>query len=146
MIIKLDKKEISEKSPVFIVAELSANHNKDVKLAIETIYAAAEAGADAIKLQTYTPDTLTIDCDNEYFTIGKGSPWEGRNLFELYGEAYTPWEWLPELQAAASDAGITLFSTPFDKTSVDFLEQQLLLFQRGGQILLCCLMFNNLPA
>jgi pseudaminic acid synthase len=109
--------------PTYVIAEISANHNQDINEAIDLIKIAADCGADAVKIQTYTPETMTINCDNKYFTIGKGSPWEGRNLFELYGEAYTPWEWLPELQAAASDAGITLFSTPFDKTAVDFLEQ-----------------------
>jgi len=109
--------------PTYVIAEISANHNQDINEAIDLIKIAADCGADAVKIQTYTSETMTINCDNKYFTIGKGSPWEGRNLFELYGEAYTPWEWLPELQAAASDAGITLFSTPFDKTAVDFLEQ-----------------------
>ncbi len=109
--------------PTYIIAEISANHNQNINEAIDLIKIAAECGADAVKIQTYTPDTMTIDCDNEYFTIGKGSPWEGRNLYELYGEAYTPWEWLPDLQSAAADAGITIFSTPFDKTSVEFLEK-----------------------
>jgi pseudaminic acid synthase len=109
--------------PTYVIAEISANHNHDINEAIDLINIAAECGADAVKIQTYTPDTMTIDCDNEHFTIGKGTVWEGKNLYELYGEAYTPWEWLPELQAAADQAGITLFSTPFDETSVDFLEQ-----------------------
>ena len=107
----------------YIIAEISANHNQNIDEAIELIEIAANCGADAVKIQTYTPDTMTIDCDREHFVIGKGSPWTGRNLYELYGEAYTPWEWLPNLQTAATDAGITLFSTPFDKTSVDFLEK-----------------------
>ena len=86
------------------------------------IKSAKEAGADAVKLQTYTPDTLTIDCDNEYFRIGTGTIWEGKNLYSLYKEAYTPWEWQPELKKIANDLGMDLFSTPFDATSVDFLE------------------------
>ena len=109
--------------PTYIIAEISANHNHDIKEAIDLINIASDCGADAVKIQTYTPDTMTIDCDNEHFRIGKGTVWEGKNLYELYGEAYTPWEWLPELQVAANKVGITLFSTPFDQTSVDFLEQ-----------------------
>ena len=109
--------------PVIIVAELSANHNQDFNQAVELLKAAKEAGAGAIKLQTYTPDTMTISCDNEYFRIGKGTIWEGKILYELYKEAYTPWEWQPELKKIANDLGMVLFSTPFDKTAVDFLEK-----------------------
>ena len=108
--------------PVYIIAELSANHNQDYNEAIRLIEAAAAAGADAIKLQTYTPDTMTIPCSNPYFQIGKGTIWEGKNLYELYGEAYTPWEWKAGLMKAANDLGVDLFSTAFDPTSVDFLE------------------------
>jgi len=109
---------------VFIIAELSANHNGSKEIAIETIKAAKRAGADAIKLQTYTADTLTINCDNEYFTdILKGTIWEGRSLYDLYKEAYTPWEWHEELFRVAKEEGLMCFSTPFDKTAVDFLEQ-----------------------
>jgi len=108
---------------VLVVAELSANHNQSFDQAVQLIKAAKEAGADAIKLQTYTPDTMTIDCDNEYFRIGKGTIWEGKTLYELYKEAYTPWEWQPELRKIANDLGMELFSTPFDKTAVDFLEK-----------------------
>lgn len=114
---------IKKISSVLIIAELSANHNHDFNQAVELIKAAKEAGADAIKLQTYTPDTITIDCDNEYFRIGKGTIWEGKTLYELYKEAYTPWEWQPELKKIANDLGMELFSTPFDKTAVDFLEK-----------------------
>jgi pseudaminic acid synthase len=89
---KIANFDISEKSKTFIIAELSANHNGNKQIAIDTIRAAKKAGADAIKLQTYTPDTITIDCDNEYFQINEGL-WEGKTLYELYGEAYTPWEW-----------------------------------------------------
>lgn len=108
--------------PVYIVAELSANHNQDFDQAVRLIHAAKEAGADAVKLQTYTPDTITIDCANEYFRIGKGTLWEGKNLYRLYGEAYTPWDWQPKLKQIADELGLDLFSTPFDATAVDFLE------------------------
>jgi N-acetylneuraminate synthase len=116
-------RRISAEDPVYIVAEMSANHNQDLDQAAEIISAAKLAGADAIKLQTYTPDTLTIDCDNEYFRIGKGTIWEGRTLYDLYGEAYTPWEWQPKLKEFANDQGLDLFSAPFDPTAVDFLEE-----------------------
>ena len=105
-----------------IIAELSANHGHKIETAIETIKAAKRAGADAIKLQTYTADTLTIDCDNEYFTIQEGL-WKGRTLYDLYSEAYTPWEWHEELFRVAKEEGLICFSSPFDKTAVDFLEQ-----------------------
>jgi len=108
--------------PVYIIAELSANHNQDFDQAVRLIQAAKACGADAIKVQTYTPDTITIDCDNEYFQIGKGTIWEGYNLYKLYGEAYTPWEWQPKLQKVAIDLDLDFFSTPFDDTAVDFLE------------------------
>jgi pseudaminic acid synthase len=111
----------SPDGPVFIIAEMSANHGQDFDHAVEIIKAAHAAGADAIKLQTYTPDTITLDCDNDFFRI-KGTIWEGRTLHDLYGEAYTPWEWHPKLKAVADDLGLVLFSTPFDATAVDFLE------------------------
>ena len=119
--IEINHRRIGSGEPVYIVAEMSANHNQDYDQAVRIIHAAKAAGADAVKLQTYTPDTLTIDCDNEYFTI-KGTIWEGRKLFDLYGEAYTPWEWQPKLKKIADEIGIDLFSTPFDATAVDFLE------------------------
>lgn len=109
--------------PTYMIAEVSANHNQDFDQAVRIIEAAKEAGADAVKLQTYTPDTLTIDCHNEYFQIGAGTIWEGRNLYDLYAEAYTPWEWQPKLKDIANDLDLDLFSTPFDSSSVDFLEQ-----------------------
>ncbi|MEZ4988794.1 MAG: pseudaminic acid synthase [Saprospiraceae bacterium] len=112
---------INEDSSVLIVAELSANHNGSLKTALETIKAAKRAGADAIKLQTYTADTMTIDSDKEDFTI-KGTIWEGKNLYALYQEAYTPWEWHDKLFATAAEEGLICFSSPFDKTAVDFLE------------------------
>jgi N-acetylneuraminate synthase len=101
---------------------MSANHGQDFEQAVQIIHAAKEAGADAVKLQTYTPDTISIDCDNEYFRIGQGTIWAGRQLYDLYGEAYTPWEWQPRLKEIADDLGLDLFSTPFDTTAVDFLE------------------------
>ncbi len=109
--------------PVYIIAEMSANHGQDFQQAVKIIQAAHAAGADAVKLQTYTPETMTINCSNPYFQIGKGTIWEGRTLYDLYSEAYTPWEWQPKLQAVANDLGMALFSTPFDDTAVDFLEQ-----------------------
>ena len=107
----------------YVVAEMSANHDQNFNEAVKIIEAAKETGADAVKLQTYTPDTLTIDCDREYFQINKGSIWEGRNLYHLYDEAYTPWEWQPKLKEIADKLGIVLFSTPFDTTAVDYLEE-----------------------
>ncbi|SNZ03760.1 pseudaminic acid synthase [Persephonella hydrogeniphila] len=111
------------KEKVFIVAELSANHKQDLNLAKETIYAMKEAGADAVKLQTYTPDTITIDCDNEYFQIKHGTYWDGQTLYQLYKKAYTPWEWHYELKELAEKLNLIFFSAPFDKTAVDFLEK-----------------------
>lgn len=105
----------------FIIAELSANHNNDINIARKTIKAAKETGADAIKLQTYTAYTMTIDCDNEYFQINQGTLWDGTTLYKLYQQAYTPWEWHKELFDYAHSIGIEIFSTPFDKTAVDFL-------------------------
>lgn len=106
----------------FIIAELSANHGHDIEIAKETIRAAKRAGADAIKLQTYTAETITIDCDKPDFVI-KGTIWEGSKLYDLYKEAYTPWEWHAELFETAKEEGLICFSSPFDKTAVDFLEQ-----------------------
>lgn len=119
--IEINARRIGPGFPVYIVAEMSANHNQSFEQAIRIIEAAKEAGADAIKIQTYTPDTITIDCDNEYFRI-KGTIWDGRTLYDLYGEAYTPWDWQPRLLEVANSVGIDLFSSPFDATAVDFLE------------------------
>jgi len=115
-------RKVGEGCPVYVIAEMSGNHNHDYSRAEAIIHAASEAGADAVKLQTYTPDTITIDCDNEHFMI-KGTIWEGKNLHSLYGEAYTPWEWQPKLKKLADSLGIDLFSSPFDHTAVDFLEE-----------------------
>jgi pseudaminic acid synthase len=121
MHITINNRMIGQDCPVYIIAEMSANHHQDFHQAVRILEAAKAAGADAIKLQTYTPDTLTIDCDNEYFQI-QGTIWKGRNLYQLYGEAYTPWEWQPKLKEIANQLGLDLFSTPFDDSAVDFLE------------------------
>ena len=118
---KIENFEINKISPVFIIAELSANHNGSLETAIETIRAAKRAGANCIKLQTYTADTMTIDCDKIDFVIN-GTIWDGQNLHKLYQEAYTPWEWHEELFRVAKEEGLVCFSSPFDKTAVDFLE------------------------
>src|SRR5262249_1666956 len=120
--IEINGRRIGPSEPVYVVAEMSANHNQDLEQAIRILHAAKEIGADAVKLQTYTADTLTIPCDNEYFRI-KGMVWEGRTLHDLYAEAYTPWEWQPKLKKIADDLGLDLFSSPFDPTAVDFLEK-----------------------
>ncbi|MPL78875.1 Pseudaminic acid synthase [bioreactor metagenome] len=111
-----------QKDGTFIIAELSANHNGSLQTALDSIKAAKECGANAIKLQTYTADTLTLNSRNEDFMISGGTLWDGRNLYELYQEAYTPWEWHKELFDYARSLDIDIFSTPFDKTAVDFLE------------------------
>jgi pseudaminic acid synthase len=108
---------------VYVVAEVSANHNQDYDQAVRIIHAAKDAGADAVKLQTYTPDTITIRSDREEFRIGGGTLWDGKNLYELYGEAFTPWDWQPRLKQVADDLGLHLFSSPFDSTAIDFLEK-----------------------
>ena len=106
----------------FIIAEMSANHNHNKQIALDTIKAAKKAGADAVKIQTYTADTITLNCENEYFQINQGTLWDGTTLYKLYQQAYTPWEWHQELFDYAKEIGIPIFSTPFDKTAVDFLE------------------------
>ena len=112
---------IDDKSPVFIIAELSANHNGSLDNALETVKAAKRAGADCIKLQTYTADTITLDYDKEDFVI-KGTIWDGKKLHTLYQEAYTPWEWHEQIYHVAKEEGLICFSSPFDKTAVDLLE------------------------
>ncbi len=119
--IEINGRRIGPGHPTYIVAEMSGNHNQKFDEAVRIIEVAKEAGADAVKLQTYTPDTLTIDCDNEYFRI-QGTPWEGQNLYQLYGQAFTPWDWQPKLKEIANGKGLDLFSSPFDETAVDFLE------------------------
>ena len=121
--IKIDNHIIGEGQPVYTIAEMSANHLMDYERAKRIILEAKKAGADAIKLQTYRPDTITIDCRGEEFMATKGSPWEGMNLYDLYKTAYTPWEWHKGLFDYAKELGITCFSSPFDLTAVDFLEE-----------------------
>lgn len=122
MHIAINNRKIGAGFPTYVIAEMSANHNQDLNKAIKIVEAAKAAGADAVKLQTYTADTMTIDCDNEYFKI-KGTIWEGQNLHKLYQQALTPWEWHPVLKELCDRIGLDLFSTPFDLTSVDFLEK-----------------------
>jgi pseudaminic acid synthase len=121
--IRIGSRRIGPEHPCFIVAELSANHRQEIDTALALVRAAREAGADAVKLQTYTPDTLTIACDSELFRIGAGSLWAGRTLHALYGEAYTPWDWHPRLFDEARALGLECFSTPFDAAAVALLEQ-----------------------
>lgn len=122
MIIKIGNREIGGDNPTFIIAELSANHNGSLQTALDTVKAAKEVGADAIKLQTYTADTITLDCNNEYFQINQGTLWDGKTLHSLYQEAFTPWEWHKEIFEAAEKEGLICFSSPFDISAVDFLE------------------------
>ena len=120
--INIQGRDIGAASSVYIIAEMSANHGGSIDQALAIVRAAEAAGADAIKLQTYTPDTITMDFGKESEGL-RGTLWEGRNLYELYGEAFTPWEWQPKLKAAAEELGLHCFSTPFDDTAVDFLEK-----------------------
>lgn len=120
--IKIQNFEINEMSKTFIIGEISANHNGKIENAKKLIKEAKKAGVDAIKLQTYTADTITLDCNNEYFQIKQGTLWDGRTLYDLYKEAYMPWEWHEELFKVAEEEGIICFSSPFDKTAVDYLE------------------------
>jgi N-acetylneuraminate synthase len=120
---KIGQREIGPGRPAYIIAELSANHNGRFEQAAALIHAAMECGADAVKLQTYTADTITLRSDRPEFRVGGGTLWDGRTLHDLYGEAYTPWDWQPKLKKVADELGIDLFSTPFDPTAVDFLEK-----------------------
>jgi len=121
--IKIAGRKIGPGEPVYIIAELSANHGKSFDRAVDLIEAAKEAGADAVKLQTYTADTITVRSERSEFRIGGGTIWDGRSLHDLYGEAFTPWHWQPKLKAVANAAGLALFSSPFDESAVDFLER-----------------------
>jgi N-acetylneuraminate synthase len=121
--IQVSHRRVGAGEPTYVVAEISANHHHDFGQAVQLLQAAKEAGADAVKLQTYTPDTLTLRSDDEAFRIQGGTLWDGRTLYDLYAEAFTPWDWVPQLQAVAADLGIDLFSTAYDPSSVDFLEQ-----------------------
>lgn len=120
--VNINGRMVGDGNPAYIIAEMSGNHAGSIDRALELIHAAKEAGADCVKIQTYTPDTMTIDCSNEYFQIEKGT-WEGENLYSLYQKAYTPWEWQAQLRDEAAKMGIDFLSTPFDRTSVDFLEE-----------------------
>lgn len=120
--ININGRRIGDGAPAYIIAEMSGNHAGDMGRALEMIHVAKEAGADCVKIQTYTPDTMTIDCHNQYFNIEEGT-WKGENLYALYQKAYTPWEWQDKLRDEAAKAGIDFLSTPFDVTSVDFLEE-----------------------
>ena len=121
--IRIGRRTIGPDSPAFVIAELSANHNQNFDQAVRIVQAAKDAGADAVKLQTYTADTITFRSDKECFRIAGGTLWDGRILHDLYREAYTPWEWQPKLKQVAEDLGLQLFSSAFDETAVDFLEQ-----------------------
>jgi pseudaminic acid synthase len=121
--ISINGRAIGAGHPVYVIAEISANHNQDFDQAVQIIHAAKQAGADAVKLQTYTADTMTIRSDREYFRVSGGTLWDGKTLHELYSEAYTPWEWQPKLSEIANSLELDLFSSPFDETAVDFLEQ-----------------------
>ncbi|MGB9195701.1 MAG: pseudaminic acid synthase [Terriglobales bacterium] len=120
--ITIGTRQIGAGRPTYIVAELSGNHNQSFERAVRIIGAAKDAGADAVKLQTYTADTITLRSDKECFRVGGGTLWDGRTLYGLYQEAYTPWEWQPKLKQAADDLGLQLFSSAFDDSAVDFLE------------------------
>jgi len=120
---KIDNYTLDEHSPCFIIAELSANHNGSLEVAIETVRAAKRAGANCIKLQTYTADTLTINSQKKDFIIASGSIWDGKNFYDLYQDAFTPWEWHAEIMAVAKEEGLVCFSSPFDPSSVEFLEK-----------------------
>jgi pseudaminic acid synthase len=116
-------RRVGKGSPVYVIAEVSANHHQSFEMAVDLVRAAKQAGADAVKLQTYTPDTITIASDREEFRVSGGTIWDGRTLHDLYGEAYTPWEWQPRLKKVAEDLGMDLFSSAFDSTAVTFLEE-----------------------
>ncbi|MBI3087389.1 MAG: pseudaminic acid synthase [Candidatus Omnitrophica bacterium] len=122
-VIEINGRRIGPGHPAYVIAELSCNHRGSFDRAAALIKAAKAAGADAVKLQTYTPDTLTLDARTAPFQIKPGNTWAGRTLYELYQEAFTPWEWQPKLKAVAAEAGIDLFSSPFDETAVEFLER-----------------------
>lgn len=123
MHLDIGERRVGPGEPVYVVAEMSANHNGDYQQAVNILRAAKDAGADAVKLQTYTPDTMTIRHSGEGFVVGKGTLWEGRNLYELYAEAFTPWQWQKDLRDEAKRLGLGFFSTAFDESAVDFLEE-----------------------
>ncbi len=118
----IGRRTVGPGHPTYVIAELSANHHQSFDFAVKLVHEAARIGADAVKLQTYTPDTITLKVDSPLFVHGHGSPWAGQSLHDLYAEAYTPWEWQPKLKAVAEGLGLDLFSSAFDPTAVDFLE------------------------
>lgn len=120
---ELEKRLLGADEPTLIIAEISANHLQNFDLALETIKSAKDSGADVVKVQTYTPETITLNCDNDYFRIKHGTIWDNRTLYELYDKAYMPWEWQPKLKKKAEKLGLIFLSSPFDKTAVDFLEK-----------------------
>ena len=119
---QIARHKIGDGNPVYIVAEMSANHNNSFEHAENIVRAAANAGADAIKVQTYSADTMTLNCDREEFKVSGGTLWDGRRFYDLYNEASMPWEWQPKLKIIADTLGMDFFSSPFDETAVDFLE------------------------
>lgn len=119
----IGNRSIAKSRPTYIIAEMSANHHQSIDEAIRILHSAKEAGADAVKLQTYTPDTMTIPSEQENFRIGGGTLWDGGFLFDLYQEACMPWEWFPKLKTMAAELGMDIFSTAFDSSAVDFLEE-----------------------
>src|SRR5271168_3462056 len=121
--IEIEGRRVGRGSPVYCIAELSANHNQSFDQAVRILHAARDAGADAVKLQTYTADTITLRSDKECFRIAGGTLWDGRVLHDLYSEAFTPWEWQPKLKKIADQLGMHLFSSAFDDSAVDFLEK-----------------------
>ncbi len=123
MTVTINDRPIGPGHPCYIIAEMSANHQQNFDKAVELLHVAADARVDAVKLQTYTADTLTIDCDREYFQIQGDTLWDGRTLYDLYQEASGPWDWQPRLKRIAEELGLDLFSTPFDTSAADFLEE-----------------------
>ncbi len=121
--VKIADRIISDETPVFIIAELSANHSGSLETALESVRAIKRAGADCIKLQTYTPETITLKCDNEYFRINHGTLWDGMTLYDLYEQAQTPWEWHKDIKNLADELGLICFSSPFDRRAIDYLEE-----------------------
>ncbi len=120
--IEISGRKIGPGFPAYVIAELSANHHQQLRVATRLIHEAKNAGADAVKIQTYTADSLTLDCRNRYFKIGGGTLWDGHTLYDLYKDAYTPWEWHPKLKKVAEKLGLGFFSSPFDFVAIDFLE------------------------
>ena len=120
---RIGRRIIGEGHSAYIVAEISGNHNQSFEKAKKIVEEACRAGVDAVKMQTYTPDTLTIDCDKEYFQVKVNDAWSGQTLYSLYKTVYTPWEWQAKLKKYGESKGVLVFSTPFDETAVDFLEK-----------------------